>query len=175
MEFQTLLSPFKAGRIEVKNRVVVLPHGAGFVRDGKVGEGEVGYYSNHAQGGVGLIITGGAIVHPTTRVTSAKLLEAYNEQTIESMRTRCDEIHRHGAKIYGQILHLGRETAGQGDFGQAAVAPSAIRSPRDIYAPEALDHETIRDIVKGFGVSAKNMIAGGYDGIEIHEIGRAHV
>lgn len=168
MEFQTLLSPFKAGRIEVKNRVVVLPHGAGFVRDGKVGEGEVGYYSNHAQGGVGLIITGGAIVHPTTRVTSAKLLEAYNEQTIESMRTRCDEIHRHGAKIYGQILHLGRETAGQGDFGQAAVAPSAIRSPRDIYAPEALDHETIRDIVKGFGVSAKNMIAGGYDGIEIH-------
>ncbi|MCL2346537.1 MAG: FAD-dependent oxidoreductase [Desulfobulbus sp.] len=165
--YPRLFEPFKLGRVELPNRLVVLPHGTSMVRDGGVTDEDIAYYEERAKSGPAIIITGAAVVHPTSAIRSRKLVEPYNEAILAGLKKRVDVIHRHGVKVVGQILHLGREMIG-GEFENAPLAPSAIRSPRDPFPPHVLDEAQIATIVEAFGISAANLKRTGHDGVEIH-------
>ncbi|MDR2837898.1 MAG: FAD-dependent oxidoreductase [Azonexus sp.] len=165
--YPRLFEGFKLGRVELPNRLVVLPHGTSMVRDGGVTDEDIAYYEERAKSGPAIIITGAAVVHPTSAIRSRKLVEPYNEAVLAGLQKRVDVIHRYGVKVVGQILHLGREMIG-GEFETAPLAPSAIRSPRDPFPPHVLDQAQIAAIVEAFGVSAANLKRTGHDGVEIH-------
>ena len=76
-------------------------------------------------------------------------------------------MQRHGARIFGQLAHLGRESPG-GLTDSVPLAPSAVPTPRDPSPPHEMSVAEVRMIVDAFGRSAANYQAAGYDGIEIH-------
>jgi len=137
------------------------------VHRGAITEDDLAYYERRARTGVGLIVTGATIVHPNSTLSARRMVEAFDERVLDIMKRRSDMAHAHGSRIVGQIFHIGRELLGD-DSEYAPSAPSAIRSPRDPYAPHALDHAEIKVIVDAFGRTAANLKAANYDGIEIH-------
>jgi 2,4-dienoyl-CoA reductase (NADPH2) len=165
--YERLLSPYRLGKMDLKNRIVVLPYGTSMVHDGALTAADLAHFDVVAGSGAALIITGATVVHPTSAMKIRKLVEVYDESVLDSLRRRSDIIHSHGAKLFGQILHLGREWIGM-DADFAPVGPSPIRSPRDPYPPHEMDTEDIAEIVQAFGRSARNLQRTGYDGVEIH-------
>jgi 2,4-dienoyl-CoA reductase (NADPH2) len=141
--------------------------GTAFAELGRVTEREVAFQEERARNGVGLIITGAAMVHPTSRFPARILVEAYDDEGVEALRRRCDAVQRHGARIFGQLAHLGRESPG-GQTDYAPMGPSPIPHDRDPGVPHEMTTADIRMIVDGFGHSAANFRAGGFDGVEIH-------
>ena len=167
LEYPHLFSPYKLGSITLKNRIVATAHGTAKVMDGVVMDEDIAYWEKVARGGAGLIITGGTVVHPTSTLRRRMLNEAFLEESIPGLRKRAEVIHSHGAKVIGQIVHLGREMIG-GESDYPLMAPSPIKSPRAQYRPMELTHEDITEIVDAFSLSASNLNKAGYDGVEIH-------
>ena len=162
-----LFAPGTIGGVSIKNRIVQPPMGTGLILNGQVTEREVAFQEERARGGAGLIITGAAAVHPTSLFPFRVILEAYDEAVVESVRRRVEAVQRHGARIFGQLVHLGRESPG-GLTDTVPLAPSPIPSPRDPGIPHEMSVADIRMIVDAFGTSATNFKTGGYDGVEIH-------
>jgi 2,4-dienoyl-CoA reductase (NADPH2) len=153
--------------VELKNRIVQTPMGTGLIDMGQVTSREVAFQEERARGGAGLMITGAAVVHPTSRFPARIIVEAWDPAGIPALRLRTDAVHRHGARMFGQLIHLGRESpGGQTDF--VPMGPSARPHDRDPGVPHEMSVADIRMIVDGFGASAENFKAGGYDGVEIH-------
>lgn len=167
MAYERLFSPYRLGKMDLKNRIVVLPYGTSMVHDGALTAADLAHFDVVAGSGAALIITGATVVHPTSAMKIRKLVEVYDESVLDSLRRRSEIIHSHGAKLFGQILHLGREWIGM-DADFAPAGPSPIRSPRDPYPPHEMDTDDIAEIVRAFGRSARNLQRTGYDGVEIH-------
>ncbi len=165
--FPHLFAPGSIGGVAIRNRVVQLPMGTGLVHDGRVTERDVALQEERARGGVGLIVTGSAHVHPTSRFPARILTEAWDEDGIEMLSRRVGAVKRHGARIFGQLQHLGREAPG-GLTEALPLAPSSIPSPRVPGVPHEMSGAEIRMIVAAYGRSAGNFEAAGYDGVEIH-------
>ena len=166
--FPRLFEPFDLGPLRLKNRLVFLPHGTGMLRQGVTLPEDAAYFTARAKGGVGLVIIGGIIVHPTAVRRARKNLEAYDaEHTFEDMRAKAALLHSHDVPIIGQLFHTGREMLGE-EVLEHAVAPSPLRSPRDPYPPHELDHAGIATMVRAFATTARNLARAGFDGVEIH-------
>lgn len=165
--YPKLFEPFHLGKLILPNRLVMLPHGTSMVKDGGITDEDIAYYEARAKSGPAMMITGAAIVHPSSAVRTRKLVEPYNEAILDGLRKRAEIIHSHGVKVVGQIVHLGREMIGS-EFDTAPLAPSAIRSPRDPFPPHVLGEDEITKIIDAFGVCAANLKRTGHDGVEIH-------
>lgn len=166
-QYPRLFEPFQLGNLHLPNRIVMLPHGTGMLSGGRPTENDDAYFAARARSGIGLIIAGGLIVHDSTVRRGRKDIEAYREESVEALRHKASVVKSNGARIVGQLLHLGRETAG-GDFDDVACAPSPVRSPRDLFAPHELDEVEIASIVAGYAAAARHAKVAGFDGVEIH-------
>ena len=165
--YRHLFTPGRIGGLTIPNRIVQLPMGTSLIEHGRVTEREVHFQEERARGGVGLIITGAAIVHETSRFPERIQIEAWDEEIVDSLRLRVQAVKRHGTRIFGQILHLGREQPG-GLTNYPGWGPSPIASPRNPDVPHEMTAAEVRMIVDGFGRSARNFHSAGYDGVEIH-------
>ncbi len=162
-----LFSPGTIAGLEIRNRIVQCPMGTGLVDMGRVTEREAAMLEERARAGVGLIVTGAAVVHESSRFPVRIIVEAWDEEGVDALRLRTDAVKRHGARIFGQLAHLGRESPG-GTTESVPMGPSPIPTPRDPAPPHEMNTSEIRMIVDAFGRSAANFKAGGYDGIELH-------
>ena len=165
--FPHVFSPFRVGGFDVRNRLVALPAGTSLVEHGIPTHGDVEHFERLAAGGVGLIIGGATVVHPSSALRSGKLVAGYLDAVVPAMAEKAAVVHRHGARLVGQLCHLGREFIG-GESDSAPVAPSAIKTVRDAYPPHVLTLPEIDDIVEGWRVSTENLVKAGLDGVEIH-------
>ncbi len=164
--YPTLFSPGEIGGLAIRNRIVQPPMGTGLVENGHLSARDVAFQEERARAGVGLIVTGAAVVHPTSLFPVRIIVEAWDEDGIDALRARVDAVQRHGARIFGQLVHLGRESPG-GLTNAVPMAPSAVASPRDPSPPHEMSVTEVRMIVDAFATSAANFQAAGYDGVEI--------
>ncbi len=165
--FPHVFSPFRLGGFDLRNRLVALPAGTSLVDRGIPTHGDVEYFERLASGGVGLVIAGATVVHPTSALRSGKLVEGYLDAVVPAMAAKADAVHRHGARLVGQLCHLGREFLG-GESDQPPMAPSPVKSVRDAYPPHELTLKEIDEIIEGWRVSTENLVKAGLDGVEIH-------
>src|ERR671923_935749 len=124
-----LFSAGAIGAVTIPNRIVQVPMGTGMIDAGRVGDRDIAFQEERAAGGVGLIITGASPVHATSTFAGRILTEAWDAGGVDALRRRVDAVHRHGTRIFGQILHLGREASGETQPGGTefvALAPSPI-------------------------------------------------
>ena len=57
----------------------MLPMGSRFAKEGRPTEGDLAFYRARARGGVGLIITGAAPVHPNSSMRGRGYYEPFNK------------------------------------------------------------------------------------------------
>lgn len=165
--FPHLFSPLRIGGLTLKNRVVSSGHDTVLVRDGRVTDELVAYHEARAAGGVGLIVVQVGGVHETARYTSHVLMAADDGCTAGYARL-AETAHRHGATVFGQIFHPGREILESSD-GTAPVAwaPSATPSERFHVMPRAMTGDEITEVVEGYGEAARRLRDAGLDGVEV--------
>ena len=165
--FPNLLSPFTIKGVTVRNRILSSGHDTVMARAGLVTDQLVAYQEARARGGAGLIIIQVAGVHPTARYTSTELT-ADTDECIPGYTRLAEAIHRHGARVFGQLFHGGREIMDTED-GTLAVAWSASAVPAERFhvMPRSMPDALIREIVAGFGESAARLEQAGLDGCEI--------
>ncbi|MFG2666501.1 alkene reductase [Streptomyces sp. NPDC048387] len=174
---KTAFEPFELGGIRLANRIAMAP----MTRSRAYGEGAspttstAAYYAQRA--GAGLIITEGtqpSVVgqgYPDTPgLHSAGQVAAWREVT--------EAVHREGGVIFAQLMHTGR--VGHPSLlpdGLHPVAPSPVaakgqvftrQGPQDMVVPEELTESGIRRTIADFASAARNAIAAGFDGVEIH-------
>ena len=169
MNYDKLFTPFKIGKMEVKNRIVMSPMGlnAGHP-DGTIDKDEIDYWEERARGGTGMIITGCMFL---TKELAQGSLEGYLDQTyvIPPLTTLCEAVQRYGTKICAQLSCGTGKNAFPNMYGDPPVSASEIPS---MFNPDlichALLHEEIQEIMKQFSFSAKLLKDAGYDAIEVH-------
>lgn len=165
--FPHLFAPIRIGGVTIRNRILSSGHDTVMAVGGLVTDQLVAYQEARARGGAGLIVIQVAGVHPTARYTSSELT-ADTDATIPGYARLAEAIHRHGATVFGQLFHGGREIMDTED-GTLAVAwaPSPVPTERFHVIPRAMPEALIHEILEGFGASARRLQAAGLDGVEV--------
>ena len=175
----TLFDPISAGALHLANRFAMAPltrnRAPGAVPTPLMAE----YYTQRAS--AGLIVTEATAITPQAQGYS-DVPGLYSTEQLDGWRKVTDSVHKAGGRIVVQLWHVGRisHVDLQPDHGKP-VAPSAIRSNSktvlirdgkpefvDTSEPRALDAAELPGIVHDYCVAARNAIACGFDGVEIH-------
>ena len=165
--FPHLFEPITLGSTTIRNRIVSSGHDTVLDDHGHIGDDLVAYHEARAKGGAGLIVLQVSGIHETARYTSHVLM-ATDESSVPGYQAVAEAVHRHGATIFAQLFHPGREVM-DGERGMAprAKAPSDEPQERFKVVPEALSTDEIKDIIAGYGRAAKRIADSGIDGVEI--------
>ncbi len=165
-----LFDPICIGSMTLKNRFVrSATYDGAANRDGHVTKTQLALFSELAEGGVGLVITGITHVHQTGRISMFQnALD--KDDAIPGLGQLTDTVHEKGAKIAVQLFHAGREKAKFFRPEKArSLAPSFI--PDDPFFSESHDVMTASEIaqmIRAFGQAAKRAKAAGFDAVQIH-------
>ncbi len=165
-QFIYLYTPLDIGALTVKNRLVFLPHATGFFTpEGLPEERQIRYLIERARGGVGLIIEGGPVVHPTSHTYA--VANGWDERIIPLWRRIADGVHEYGAKIFCQPHHVGNEIPGTHNR-TATWAPSAVPDPfGQMEIPKAMEIEDITELIAAYATVVMHAREAGYDGAEL--------
>lgn len=173
----SLFSPVRIGDLDLANRVVMSP----MTRD-RAGPGDVpnelmiAYYRQRAS--AGLIVTEGA--QPSAVGKGYwRTPGIHSAEQIEGWRKVADAVHAEGGRIVIQLMHCGRVVvpANRG-FDAEVIAPSAIPCPAQVPGPDgvpvdcamprAIELSEIPLLVEEYAQAARNAVAAGLDGVELH-------
>ena len=165
-----LFTPMKIKNLELPNRFVRsatgdrFTEGAGFVADRKIA-----LYQELAEGGVGLIISGIAHVHPEGKTLYSQTSIATDEH-IPGLQRLTRAVHARGVKIAVQLFHGGREAARYWNtVNQTALAPSVIaEDPYFKGEYRSITADEIENTVQAFGDAAKRAREAGFDAVQLH-------
>ncbi|MDQ0394265.1 oxidoreductase [Labrys monachus] len=162
-----LYSPFTIRRTTIKNRIMSTGHDTTLPTAFVPNDALIAYQQARAEGGVGLIVVQVAGVHETARYTS-HLLMATSDDCIPGYRRLAETCHAHGATVFGQLFHPGREIMETAEgTAPVAYAPSAVPNQRFHVMPRPMSRRLIGEIVEGYGAAARRLEAAGLDGVEI--------
>lgn len=165
--FENMFKPGKIGNLEIKNRLVVPPMLSEYAdEDGNLTERYIRYYEEKAKGGFGLIIAEDNAVEPRG-AGFTKLAGLWDDSQIEKHKEFTSRIQAHGAKIFVQVYHAGRE-ASQSIIGTQPVAPSPIHDPAIYEIPHELTIDEVIELEDKFVDSIVRAQKAGYDGTELH-------
>lgn len=167
---KALFTPVKIGGIELRNRIVFPPiMGPGFATaDGRVSERRIAFHQSQANGGVGLIITGGVVVDPFGAYTSAHI-GLWDDRFIPDLQRLASAVHTHGAKLAPQIMDQGARRNAT-ITGRQPLAPSPVRAKETWLqtVPHELTEEEIGMLIESFGEGARRARDAGCDAVELH-------
>ncbi|PQP91246.1 NADH-dependent flavin oxidoreductase, partial [Paenibacillus sp. AR247] len=171
-KYQPILEPyrFKNG-VEVKNRVVLAPMTISYSRqDGTITDDVIAYYESRSNG-VGMAVTGSAIVTSSGKVFGGEIAADHDDR-IPSLQRLAAAMKKRGAKAILQIFHGGREALPEAVPNGEIVSASAIAKEGQSVIPRALEDQEILEIIRAFGASTRRAIEAGFDGVEIHGANR---
>ena len=156
-----LLEPLDLGFTTLKNRVLMGSMHTGLEEEKNGFEKMAAYFARRAEGGVGLMVTGG--IAPNFRGRLAPNgSQLSSRRQLKQHRIVTDAVHQADGKICLQILHGGRYS-----YHPLNCSASAIKSPITPFKPKALSDRGIRTSIKHYVRCAKLAQEAGYDGIEI--------
>ncbi len=155
-----LLAPLDLGFTRLKNRVLMGSMHTG-LEEGRDLSRLAAYFRERAEGGVGLMVTGGFAPNIAGWAKPfAGTLSTSGAARRHQVVTRA--VHEAGGKIALQILHTGRYA-----YHPLAVAPSAIKSPISPFKPFELSARGVERQIRAFVNCAVKAREAGYDGVEI--------
>ncbi len=172
-----LLCPTQLGDIPLANRIVMAP----MTRD-RAGPGDapsdlmVEYYAQRAS--AGLIVTEGVQPSPAGK-GYWRTPGIHSPAQIEGWREVARAVHAKGGRIVMQLMHCGRVVvpANRG-FDADIIAPSELACPVPVPGPDgvpapcasprAIAASEIPALIADFVQAARNAIAAGLDGVELH-------
>jgi N-ethylmaleimide reductase len=172
-----LLEPYKLGAISLANRVVMAPlTRSRATPDGVPEPHVVDYYTQRA--GAGLIIAEGT--QPSFEGQGyARTPGIHTPEQIAGWKRVTDSVHAAGGRMFLQVMHVGRIGHPLNrKTDKPLVAPSAIAAAGQMWtdqqgmqdhpAPKAIETADLPAVRDEFVQAAKNAVAAGFDGIELH-------
>lgn len=162
----------RAGRLELRNRIVMPAHTTNFAVDGGFSQRHLAYHRARAAGGVGLIVTEGMRVHATS-LGRTNTVSAADDRIVPSLRELVATVHAEGAKLAAQLLHVGRQ-AGSHLVLTAPWGASPIPWSPTAAVPHEMTTDEIAEVVTAFGAAATRVEAAGVDAAEVH-LGHGHL
>ncbi|RRD94661.1 FAD-binding protein [Clostridiales bacterium COT073_COT-073] len=167
--YQKLMEPGYIGKLKLKNRVVMPAMGTSLASsNGEASDQIIAYYEERAKGGCGLIITEITRIDNQTGVGTPNQLWAIDPRQIPRLERLARSVHRHGAKIFLQLHHPGRQSHARLIEGRQIVSASDVMSSVVGEVPRPLTTEEVEQMVKDFVKGAKIAEMAGIDGIELH-------
>ena len=159
------LQPLTVGSTTIRNRIFVPAHTTNFGADNKPSSRHAAYHRARAEGGVGLIIFEGIRVHHSS-LGRTQGVNGYERDAIPHFAAVADAVQGAGAKLFGQIIHLGRHIDGNYTrtpaWGASPVPWTATAPP-----PHPMTTDEIAEVVAGHAETAVNLLEAGLDGIEL--------
>jgi N-ethylmaleimide reductase len=183
MDYQELFKEYDLEGITLQNRFLMAP----MTRSRTTQPGNVPnalmaeYYAQRSM--AGLIITEATQVS-MQGMGYAKTPGIYSQEQIDGWKLTTAAVHKKGGKIFLQLWHVGRVSSSKVN-GLQPIAPSALKAQNtNVYIfdgapngdatfipvdePKEMDKTDIENVIKEFAQGAKNAIAAGFDGVEIH-------
>ena len=171
-----LFSPLRVGSLELPNRIWMAPLTRCRAEEEHVPGALIAtHYGQRASAG---LIVAEATMAMEGHSAFWHEPGIYNQAQIDGWRLTTDAVHQAGGRIVLQIWHGGRACHPLLNGGRQPVAPSAMAITNDtVHTPEgkqpyvvprALEDSEIALIVEGFRRAARNAIAAGFDGVEVH-------
>jgi len=172
----TLLKPIKVGHMDLPNRIFMSPmtRSRADNPENKATELIAKYYAQRAS--AGLIISEGSQVS-TEAVGYINTPGIYSPAQVEGWKLVTEAVHEKDGHIFCQLWHVGRVSHADFHGGNPPVAPSAINARdkvftkegfKDTTTPQELTVSQIHNITQDFRRAARNAVAAGFDGVEIH-------
>lgn len=172
-----LFDPVQLGPYTLANRIVMAPLTRSRADDAGVpGELQATYYRQRAS--AGLIVSEATNISPQGK-GYIRTPGIWSPAQVEGWKLTTKAVHDKGGRIFLQLWHVGRVSHPDIQPGGALpVAPSAIRAEnqqaytydgfKPLVTPRALETAEIEGVVADYGRAAKNALAAGFDGVEIH-------
>jgi N-ethylmaleimide reductase len=174
-----IFTPIQAGALALRNRVVMAPLTRNRAPGAMPNDLMQTYYVQRAS--AGLIITEAtAISHQGQGY--ADVPGIWSPTQVLAWRKITDAVHAAGGKIVVQLWHVGRVSHCElQPKGGAPVAPSALQANAktvlmrqgvatfvETSMPRALELTELPGIVADYRTAARNAVAAGFDGAEVH-------
>nr|WP_326190669.1 NAD(P)/FAD-dependent oxidoreductase [uncultured Oscillibacter sp.] len=169
MHYQKLFEKGYIGGVEIRNRVAMTAMGNGLASwDGEASPELIRFYEDRARGGCGLIFTEFTRVDETSGACNPNQLCIATRKHVRSVQRMAERVHRHGARIFVQLHHGGREAPPALNDGKQPMGPSAILNKVNGLVSTEMTKEEIGYIIKKFVAAAVNCQKAGIDGVELH-------
>jgi N-ethylmaleimide reductase len=171
-----LFTKITLGTLALQNRMVMAPmtrnRAAGNIPNDLMAQ----YYGQRAS--AGLIITEGTSPSPNG-LGYPRIPGMFSAAQVAGWKRVTDAVHARGAKMFIQLMHCGRI----GHIlnlpaGARILAPSAVVAIGEMYTdaeglkphpvPLEMSEADIRATIGEFAQAAKNALAAGFDGVELH-------
>ena len=170
----TLFDPVEMGALSLPNRIIMAPLTRGRATRGGVPTAMMGeYYAQRAAAGM--------IISEATGISREGLgwpfaPGLWSDNQVEGWKPVVAAVHEAGGRIVAQLWHMGR-LVHDNVSGMAAISASATRGPNKAHTydgkldlPEAYaaTADDIARILGDYAAAARNAIAAGFDGVQIH-------
>jgi len=183
-----LLTPLKVGRMDLLHRIALAPLTRARATPNALvpNDMHVEYYSQRATKG-GLMISEATYVSPES-IAYHRSPGIFTEEQVEAWKRVTQAVHDKGGYIFCQLWHPGR--IAHASFAehplvkaQAKPTPPGVSSSTtkleqatltfegkfvESNTPRALETEEIPRLIEDFVLAARNAIAAGFDGVELH-------
>jgi 2,4-dienoyl-CoA reductase-like NADH-dependent reductase (Old Yellow Enzyme family) len=171
----SLFDPIKLGAVACPNRILMAPLTRGRATREHVPTALMAtYYSQRA--GAGLILT------EATGISRQGLGWPYapglwTEAQVEGWKPVTEKVHDAGGRIFAQLWHMGRLVHSSFLGGAQPVSASATQAPAKAHTYEgrqpydearALRLDEIPGVIGDYVQAARNAMAAGFDGVQIH-------
>jgi len=161
-----IFKPFTMKNLELRNRFVRSATYDGLAdNDNHVSDRQIKLFTDLADGGVGLIISGIGYVHYTSQVSMTANSIA-GDEFISGYKKLTNAVHEHGAKIALQLFHGGREATYVKTKNILPLAPSDPYKKGTAY--RAMTEGEIWEIIYAFGDGARRAKEAGFDAVQVH-------
>jgi N-ethylmaleimide reductase len=171
-----LYTPFALGPIVLQNRLVMAPmtrsRATGNIPNALMTE----YYAQRSS--AGLIITEGTSSSPNG-LGYPRIPGIFSTAQVDGWKAVTEAVHGKGTRIFLQLMHCGRISHPLNmPAGARVIAPSAVAASGEMYTdaegmkpfplPEAMTRDDIGATIAEYARAAKNAVAAGFDGVELH-------
>lgn len=169
-----LFDPLELGALELPNRIAMAPlTRARSGREAVPNDLMAAYYAQRASAGL--------IISEATGISREGLgwpnaPGLWSDAQVAGWKLATDAVHHHGGRIVAQLWHMGRLV--HPDLGEGQpVSSSATTAPDFAHTYEGkkpyveareLTREDIKRIVGDYATAARNAVAAGFDGVQIH-------
>jgi 2,4-dienoyl-CoA reductase (NADPH2) len=159
--YPNLLSPIHIGQTTLPNRMVMGAMHTRLETLDRPLERLAAFYARRAEGGIGLVLTGGYAPVPEGVIDDGGLVLDHADQ-LPDHRHLTAAVQRAGGRIVLQILHAGRYAKRAG-----CVAPSEGKARINAFAPRALSTDEVWSTIESYAHTAALAQEAGYAGVEI--------
>ncbi len=171
----TLFDPIQLGAIQASNRILMAPLTRGrSTREHVPTPVMAEYYAQRASAGL--------IISEATGITRQGLGWPYapgiwNQAQVDAWRPVTEAVHKAGGRIVMQLWHMGRLVHSSFLGGETPVSSVAVAAPAKAHTyagkqpydtPRALRANEIPALLEDYRVAARNAMAAGFDGVQVH-------